>query len=141
MQTNRCYLLDTHVWVWLLNGDLKIKQSKCFKTIISASKKSLLKLSAISIWEVCMLEAKGRLKFSTDLRVWIKDALNAPGLTVIPLLPDISVNSAYLPGTFHGDPADRIIVASARYLKASLITADKKILKYANQGHLKIIKI
>ena len=141
MQVNSCYLLDTHAWVWLLNGAPKIKQSKCFKKIISASKKSLLRLSVISIWEVCMLETKGRLKFSTDLYTWIHEALKAPGLTVVPLLPDISINSANLPGSFHGDPADRIIVATARHLKASLITADKKIIKYANQGHLKIIKI
>ncbi len=88
-----------------------------------------------------MLEAKGRIIFSTAVSNWIEKALKAPGLELIPLLPSISIDSTRLPGTFHGDPADRIIIATARYLQCSIITADKKILKYLSKGLIKAIKV
>jgi len=135
------FLLDTHIWVWLLNGDSQIKQSGVFSPIIGASRKNALYVSTISIWEVAMLEAKGRITFSTGLASWINDALSAPGLQVVQLLPDISIDSTHLPGQFHGDPADRIIVATARFLKCPLITADGKILAYAKEGFLDAVSL
>ena len=134
MQRNNHLVLDTHIWVWLLNGDTSIQQSALFSTIIEASRKNRLHLSAISIWEVAMLEAKGRIAFSTDITSWSREAISAPGLQLVDLQPEISIDSTRLPGQFHGDPADRIIVATARFLKCSLITVDKKILAYAGEG-------
>jgi PIN domain nuclease of toxin-antitoxin system len=135
------FLLDTHLWVWLLNGNAQVQQSAVFSPLLKASKKSGLYISAISIWEVAMLEAKKRITFSTDIRSWIHDAVSAPGLQVIPLLPDISIDSTHLPGEFHGDPADRIIVATARLLKCPVVTADKKILSYAKDGFVEAVEL
>lgn len=141
MLKNKKYLLDTHVWVWLLNGNVQIQKSSIFKNIINASKSSDLNISAISIWEIAMLETKGRITFSTGISDWVEKALKAPGLKLIPLLPSISIDSTRLPGAFHGDPADRIIIATARYLQCPIITADKKILKYSSKGLIKAVKV
>ena len=134
-------LLDTHVWVWLMLGDSRVKHSKSFASVLGASSAGKLYLSAISVWEVAMLEAKGRLVFSLDIDQWIPRALAAPGLSLVPLLPKISIESCRLPGEFHGDPADRIIVASARHMNYTLLTADAAIIKYAHSGHCKAIKV
>ena len=97
------------------------------RKITQASRYSGLYLSSISLWEITMLESKKRIIFSTDVTSWIKEALSAPGLHLVQLLPEISIDSTRLPGNFHGDPADRIIIATARFLKCPLITADKKL--------------
>jgi PIN domain nuclease of toxin-antitoxin system len=141
MSRTEKFLLDTHIWIWLLNGDVRIKQSGIFSGIIAASKQSGLFASAISIWEIAMLEAKGRIAFSAGISSWVEDAARAPGFQIVPLLPEISIDSTRLPGSFHGDPADRIIVATARFLKCPLITVDKKILAYAESGFLDAIML
>jgi PIN domain nuclease of toxin-antitoxin system len=140
MPKNERFLLDTHIWVWLLSGDNRIKESSLASRIVSSSHGTGLFISTISIWEIAMLELKGRIIFSTGILAWIDDALKAPGLQVVSLLPEISVDSTRLPGSFHGDPADRIIVATARFLKCPLITADKKILQYTERGYLEAIQ-
>lgn len=81
-----------------------------------------------------MLEAKGRLSFSSEISNWMEEAISVPGLQVVPLLPQIVIDSTRLPGNFHGDPADRLIVSTARYLKCPLITADGKIAAYGKSG-------
>ena len=141
MPRNEKFLLDTHVWIWLLNGDVRIKQSRIFSNIIAASKQTGLFASAISIWEIAMLEAKGRIAFSTGISSWVEAAIKAPGFQIVPLLPEISIDSTRLPGLSHGDPADRIIVATARFLKCALITVDKKILAYAKGGFLDVVML
>ncbi len=141
MPKDKIYLLDTHVWVWLLTGNSRIKRSKVFDTIIDASKHSGLNISAISIWEIAMLEAKKRIILSSEINHWVEQALKAPGLKLIPLLPTISIDSSRLPGNFHGDPADRILIATARYLQCPIITADKKILNYSSEKFVKSIKV
>ena len=141
MPRNENYLLDTHVWIWLLNGSQRLKKSNTLGKILNASKNSSINISAISIWELAMLEVKGRIIFSTEINNWVDQALKAPGLNLIPLLPSISIDSTRLPGTFPGDPADRIIVATARYLQCPILTADKKILNYSSKGIIKAIKV
>jgi PIN domain nuclease of toxin-antitoxin system len=72
---------------------------------------------------------------------WINQALGAPGLSLVPLLPEIAIESSRLPGSFHGDPADRILVATARKLGAHLVTDDSKIKDYAQEGNLRVIAV
>lgn len=132
-------LLDTHIWIWLVTGNEMMK--KVFNHIEEGAKKSRLRISAISVLEVGMLEAKGRISFSMDCFEWVKQALSCPGLSVVPLTPEISISSSRLPGIFHGDPADRIIVATARNIGASLITKDEKIIQYGKEGFLNIITV
>jgi len=141
MLNSNAYLLDTHVFLWLIDGNKRFKQIQEFNTIIKAAEKSGLRVSVISLWEIAMLEAKGRLKFTVDIFDWIDQALAAPGIVCEPITPHVAIASTRLPGNFHGDPADRIIVATARRLQCPLITADREILAYADEGYLKAIKI
>jgi PIN domain nuclease of toxin-antitoxin system len=85
-----------------------------------------------------MLEVKRRINFEIECMDWINKALNIPGLSLVPLTPEIAILSSRLPGDFHGDPADRIIVATARKIGATLITSDNQILIYGKQNYLKV---
>lgn len=113
-------VLDTHVWLWTCAGDQRAQAMQRFKgTPI---------VSAISVWEVCMLESKGRLQLSPDVETWLSDNLGPP-VGLEPVSPAISLQSCRLPD-FHGDPADRIIVATAMELGIPLITADRQIIAW-----------
>jgi len=132
-------LLDTHVWVWLLNGDDAKLGPRATAAIESAAVRSVLYVSAISVWEVGMLESKGRIRFSCDCLDWVRQALSAPGMRLLPLTPEIAVASTRLPGQFHGDPADRILVASARLHALGLVTHDERILAYGADQYVSVV--
>ena len=127
------HLLDTHAWVWLVRGDPQAKP------IASLPAGTVLGLASISVWEVGMLEAKGRLVLQPDARTWVQAA--SSGLRLLPLDAEAALLASRLPGQMHGDPADRIIVATAQILKVHLLTADTRILQYAGQGHLQVIAL
>jgi PIN domain nuclease of toxin-antitoxin system len=124
-------LLDTHVWVWWNSEPEKIP-ARLRKLIETASTKDELYLSAISPWEVAMLVEKKRLRLEVEPLLWVETALEEAGLSLYPLSPAVAVASNRLPGPFHADPADRIIVATARALGATLLTRDALILGYAH---------
>ncbi len=123
------YLLDSHTWIWW-NVNPRNLSAKVKKLISDQKKYDELLLSAISPWEFCKLIEKGRLAISCDPLEWIYDALDIPKLRLVHLSPEISYISTSLPGSFHGDPADQIIVATARKEKAVILTKDKKISDY-----------
>lgn len=129
-------LLDTHALIWLLDGNERLG-SKARALISQAACAHSLYVSAITPWEIAMLVSKERLAFTQEVGAWLRTALEMPGIQMVPLSVDISAASTQLPGDFHADPADRIIVASARQMGASLVTADKLILTYSKAGHLK----
>ncbi|OJX14371.1 MAG: hypothetical protein BGO77_05860 [Caedibacter sp. 37-49] len=132
-------LLDTHVFLWLMNGEneLSIKAKEILEqSLIDGS----VAISAISLWEISMLHARERILLNQPCLTWIKRSLEAPGITLYPLTPEVTVESTSLPGGFHGDPADRIIVATARVLGIPLITRDQKILDYGKDNYLHCIK-
>ena len=91
-----------------------------------------LLMSAISVWEVAKRVEKGRIKLSLGIDVWIVKALDTPQLRLTPLSPEISIESTRLPLPFHNDPADQIIVASARQLDATVLTVDRLIRSYSH---------
>jgi len=140
MNSSAPYLLDTHVWLWLMNGDALLKK-KTLDLIQKASLRGLLRVSAISVWEVAMLESRGRITLSMTCMDWVTQSLNAPGISLLPLTPEISVDSTRLPGQFHGDPADQILVATARKYGAVLLTRDQGILQYGDQEYVKTMEI
>lgn len=107
--------------------------------IREASAASAILVSVISVWELAMLEKKKRITFELPLLEWVQRALDSPGLTLAPLTPEIAIDSASLPGDLHGDPADRILVATARRMGARLMTRDRRLLDYARQKHASII--
>lgn len=132
-------LLDTHVWVWLLNGDQKLSP-KALKAVERSLSGEAVLLSAISPWEVAMLVSKGRLTLDRDVGEWVQAATSIPGIRIEPISPEIAVASTRLPGELHPDPSDRLIAATARHLGAVLITDDQKLLDYGKSGHLKAMK-
>ena len=98
-----------------------------------------LPISVISVWELGLLESKGRIQLYAPCEQWVRDALAIPGLSLALLTPEIALPSSRLPEPFHGDPADRIIVATARALGARLVTRDTRIRAYARKRHLSIL--
>ena len=132
-------LLDTHIWVWVATGDQRLQMPSFLRSVSRWTSTSSLRISVISVWEVAMLEAKRRLTFSISCLEWVQRALQLPGMTLASLTPEIAVESSRLPGSFHGDPADRIIVATARHLGATLVTQDTRMLTYCRAHHLSAI--
>jgi len=130
-------LLDTHALVWLLEGNERLGPT-ARNLIKTAASNDVLWVSAITPWEIAMLVSKGRLSLAQDVGEWLQEALAQPGVRLQSLSPEISVASTRLPGEFHADPADRIIVATARHLGAVLVTDDKLIVGYAAQGLVKV---
>jgi PIN domain nuclease of toxin-antitoxin system len=96
-------------------------------------------VSEISLWEIAMLQSKGRIQISEPLESWLEKSINAPGIRAINLSPKIIAESVNLPGDFHSDPSDRLIVASARVYGATLITQDQQIQKYGKNGYIKVL--
>lgn len=128
-------VLDTHVLVWAVEDDARLGKAARHLIDEEAAKDGVL-VPAISLWEIAMLVAKDRLALGQDIRTWTERVLALDGIAIAPLAPSISLDSASLPGNFHADPADRMIVATARHHGATLITADRPILAYAAAGHL-----
>jgi PIN domain nuclease of toxin-antitoxin system len=93
-------------------------------------------IPVISCWEISMLVAKSRIELSMDVEVWIDLALQHPKVKLLPLTPAIAVLSTQLPGDFHGDPADRLIVATSLMQQAPLISKDRKIQSW---GYVEVI--
>lgn len=132
-------LLDTHVWVWLVNGDPRIGKKARLAIERSLSGEAVL-LSAISPWEVAMLVNKGRLTLDRDVGEWVQAATGLAGIRLEPITPEIAVASTRLPWDMHADPADRLIAATSRHLGALLLTMNQLLLDYGAAGHLKVIK-
>lgn len=131
-------LLDTHAFVWLLNGNERLGH-KARKAIQHSLGEAAVLVSAISPWEIAMLVGKGRLVLDRDVGEWLGAALALPGVRLEPLSPEIAVASTRLPGSLNSDPADRIIAATARHLGASLVTEDRLLLAYGAAGHIKTV--
>jgi PIN domain nuclease of toxin-antitoxin system len=123
------YLLDTHIWIWWHTAPHKLSK-RVLKTIANNSNYDELLLSAISPWEFAKLVEKERLVISCNPKSWLDEALEMPRLRLVALTPQIAYSSTVLPQPFQGDPADQIIVATAREEEAILITADRRILDY-----------
>ncbi len=98
---------------------------------IKANETGIIGISAITIWEIAKLVEYKRLELPCPLGEWFHEALSYPAIRLIALTPEIAIESTKLPGDFHRDPADQIIVATARLHSAPLITSDRKILQYS----------
>jgi len=128
-------VIDTHVLIWAVQDDPRLGvQSR--KIIDDMTRQSRILISAITPWEIAMLAKKGRIALGDDVGRWISRALALPGIALAPLEVPIAVGSVRLPGDFHADPADRMIVATARFHQVPLMTADQAILDYGSKGHV-----
>lgn len=122
-------LLDTHVLVWWASDKKKLSREAA-KSITDAQKHSSLAVSAISIWELAILLMKGKLVVTIPPEEWLRQIEAIDGLQIISVDAAIAKNSVFLPGVLHQDPADHIIIATARAVGIPLLTADKKIRDY-----------
>jgi len=123
-------VLDTHIWVWWVDGNERLTARQL--EFIKQHAPDGLGVSVISCWEVAKLVEVGRLGLARPVQNWIAQALAYPDVQLLDLTPEIAVASTQLPGTFHRDPADQLIVATARAHNSLLLTADAKILNYAH---------
>ena len=131
-------LLDTHVLVWLILGEAGLG-AKTRAAIRVAARQDRLLVAAITPWEIAMLVTKKRIELDGDVMDWVRDALATPGLSLVPLEPEIAVASTRLPFAMHADPADRMLVATSRHLGATLVTADEALLGIAGKGHFRVM--
>ena len=122
-------LLDTHTWIWWVDGSTQLSQ-RAKGTIDTAAADSGLYLSSISAWEVAMLVHKGKLQLTMDVDIWVAHTEALPFVTFVPISNRIAIQSVTLP--IHPDPADRIIIATALSLGATIVTKDSKMSAYAN---------
>jgi PIN domain nuclease of toxin-antitoxin system len=125
----RLILLDTHIWVWAVEHNPKLDRDHV--EILQENPDSI-SISAVSLWEVSMLVSKGRIEPRYPLREWFDIATSGFGIAILPLTTDIARDAYELPGTFHDDPADRMIVATARVHNYLLLSEDSKILEYSH---------
>jgi PIN domain nuclease of toxin-antitoxin system len=124
-------LLDTHIWVWLLEGDSKRLAPATLALLRHSAGTGQLMVSDISVWEVANKSAKGKLVLSLDPVIWLDKAASAPGIHYLPLDRRCLIQSVRLPAVPPGDPADRMLIATAQLTPASLITCDEDIISYA----------
>jgi PIN domain nuclease of toxin-antitoxin system len=121
-------VLDTHTWVWWVHDAQRLSPAQA--EALQANEANRIGVSAISCWEIAKLVQRGRLELPCSLREWFEQALSYPGIDLLELTPEIAIESTQLPGEFHRDPADQIIVATARWYGCPLVTSDSRILNY-----------
>ena len=121
-------LLDTHIWIWWVAQDPALPEA--VRQLILEHQPAGMGISIISCWEVAKKVEVGKLVLDRDVVAWLDAALVYPGIGVIALTPEIVVESTRLPGSFHRDPADQMIVATARVLGIPLLTNDGRIRAY-----------
>ena len=121
-------VLDTHIWVWWVHNDAQLTAEQ--RELIQKYEDEGLGVSIFSCWEIAKLVELKKLILHCPIQEWLETALSYPGIRLLDLTTEIAIESTQLPGEFHRDPADQIIVATARAYDCPLLTADRKILKY-----------
>ena len=131
-------LLDTHVLLWFVGGQQKHRLRRIRPEVEAAQASGRLHVSAYTGWEVGMLWTARRLELAVPPDVWFRQVVTQPGIRVLDVTPDIAMDAALLPDTPPGDPADRILMATARQRGLTLVTADRRIADYGVRGYLDV---
>jgi PIN domain nuclease of toxin-antitoxin system len=124
-------LLDTHVWVWSVDGDARRIGRRTRQSLLRAESHEAIRISPASLFELTALHTLGRIRLSGPIEHWIDEALDAAGVRIAELSPAIAIDAGFIPRTALADPLDRLLVATARRLEATLLTGDARILEYA----------
>ena len=131
-------LLDTCAAIWTVEGETMSKAS--VNAINSSIEEGLpLLVSPITAWERGLLAAKGRIASPLTPKRWFEVLLSQPAIELAEMSIEVLIDSSFLPGQPKGDPADRIIIATARHLDLTIVTRDQAILDYAAQGHVRAL--
>lgn len=125
------FLLDTHALIWWMDGGEL--PADLISNLQEAVEREQLFYSSVSFWEIGMLERKQRYLFLPSLAGWCRSVVEVSGANVLPISVDAAILSSRLPGDFHRDPADRLLVASAMQANATFVTRDRKILTWAQR--------
>ncbi|MEH3048534.1 type II toxin-antitoxin system VapC family toxin [Sphingomonas adhaesiva] len=131
-------VIDTHALVWLIQGDTRLG-AEARRIVAQSQAAGAILIPSIVPWEVSMLVDKGRLALGLPVREWFDRVLASRGFGMAPLECGMAIDAGMLPGDIHGDPADRMVIATARHLRLPLLTADRRILEYADDGHVAVI--
>ena len=132
------YLLDTCAVIWLAQGD-PWREPAASELPENRERGAQLFVSPITAWEVAMLVAKGRMALALNPDLWFERFCDLPGVTLAAMPPSVLVASTTLPGQTPGDPADRILIATARAFGYVLVTRDETILEYGVHGHVQVL--
>jgi PIN domain nuclease of toxin-antitoxin system len=129
-------LLDTCAIIWIASNEpIRPEAKSAIDAAVSGDHK--VRVSPISAWELGLLSAKGRMPTAMPPSTMFRDVAMAEGVAVEALSPDVLIASSFLPGALHRDPADRILIATARAQGLTIVTRDRVILDYAEQGHVR----
>lgn len=136
--TSNGLLLDTCALIWLAH-DKPVAEGINDLLLQAVERKKTVAVSAMTAWEIGLLIGKGRLPTTKSAWDWFKDAVLVGNLSIEPATPEILIAASYLPKPIHNDPADRIIIATARERRLTIITRDRAILAHGAAGHVKTL--
>ncbi len=124
-------LLDTHVWLWSVNGDARRVGRRTRRLLSRAESQDAIRVSPVSLFELVALHTLGRVRLARSPEQWIGEALDSAGVRVAELSPAMAIDAGSISRELLSDPLDRLLVATARHLEATLLTSDERILAFA----------
>ena len=133
-------LMDTHAWIWMIEDNPSLNAS-ARRAILASAADFDLYLSPISLWEIALKASRGKLTLDLPLRAWLGRGMALTRIQLAQITPDIACACAELPKEFHGDPADRLIAATAREEGMTLMTHDRSLLTLSKRGYFKAFAI
>ena len=128
MERAEVILIDTHIWVWWILDAARLRENQ--RQALANHENDRIGVSVISCWEIAKLAQLGQMQLPGSVSDWLAEALRYPGIDLLGLTTEIALESTRLPGGFRSDPADEIIVATARVHQCELVTSDAKIRSY-----------
>ena len=124
-------LRDTHVWLWFANDDRRHLGRRSLQLVKSAQDRDAVRISPVSLFEIASLYTSGRIRLAVPVERWLAEALTVPGIRIGELTSSAATHGGLIPRTVLPDPIDRLLVATARELDATMLTVDDRILRYA----------
>jgi PIN domain nuclease of toxin-antitoxin system len=124
-------LLDTHVWVWSVEGDVRRIGRRTRQLLLRAQARDAIRVSPVTVFEVGALHTLGRIRLTLAVDQWVRQSLDAPGIRIAEVTPPVALDAGHIPRSALADPLDRLLVATARHLAATFVTADEGVLEYA----------
>ena len=126
-------LLDTHAWIWIVEGDTRHVGARSRRLVVQAEARETLRISVASLFEIVALHTAGRLRLAHSPERWIETSIDRAGVRFAEVTRDVAVDAGFITRAALSDPIDRLLVATARLLEATLLTGDAAILSYATR--------